>query len=83
MAGIRKALKGSDLLLLKELWRRGEGCNGSYVSDDDIADAALCQTIVKLKALFADGAVALLITCGQRRKHNTVFKGSFSYFDWF
>ena len=72
--GVREGGKRRDLGIGGELGRGARGHDGRHVADDDVAYAALGKALIERKAALADGAVALLVTGGERREHDAVLK---------
>ena len=72
--GVREGGKRGNLGIGGELGRGARGHDGRHVADDDVAYAALGKALIERKAALADGAVALLVTGGERREHDAVLK---------
>ena len=79
--GIGQSPEGRNLAVIAELGGGRCGHNGSYVTQDHKAGAALGQALIEGQTSGADGAVPLLVTGGQRREHDAVFESQIAHLD--
>ena len=71
---VSKRLKGGNLAIVKQFRGGGKAVDGSNVAQNNVADTTLGKAGIEAHILLRNHTV-FFVTGGQRREHNTVFKG--------